>query len=155
MFILKIRFPPGKSLATILNKRYKNEALEAFRKFQRLELKLGKAKLDLEFLITCKRRSIISRFLWFKVANRRLQSSSAYRQCQHKLLQEEIKTSLINPSLFYYCDGFFKSLMLGYYVHVENSLSAWQISGHDFCLILHYYTLHLEWTLQTMESCKM
>ena len=48
IFIIRIRFPPGKSLATILNNRYNNGALEAFRKFQRLELKLGKAKLDLE-----------------------------------------------------------------------------------------------------------
>ena len=67
MFILKIRFPLSKSLATILNKRFKNGAPEAFRKFQPLELKLGKAKLDIEFLFTCKKRLIIPRFLWFKV----------------------------------------------------------------------------------------
>ena len=90
IFITRLRFPPGKSLATILNKRYNNGALEAFRKFQRLELKLGKAKLDLDFLSTCKKRSVIPRFLWFKVANRRLRTSSAYRQCQNKLLQDEI-----------------------------------------------------------------
>ena len=90
IFIIRIRFPPGKSLATILNNRYNNGALEAFRKFQRLELKLGKAKLDLGFLSTCKKRSVIPRFLWFKVANRRLRTSSTYRQCQNKLLQDEI-----------------------------------------------------------------
>ena len=53
-------------------------------------VKLGKAKLDLEFLSTCKKRLVIPRFLWFKVANRRLRTSSAYRQCQNKLLQDEI-----------------------------------------------------------------
>ena len=90
IFIARIRFPPGKSLAAILNQRYNNGALEWFRKFQRLELKLGKAKLDLDFLSTCKKRSVIPRFLWFKVANRRLRTSSAYRQCQTKLLQDEI-----------------------------------------------------------------
>ncbi len=90
IFIIRIRFPPGTSLAMILNNRYNNEALQTFRKFQRLELKLGKAKLDLEFLTTCKKRSVIPRFLWFKVANRRLRTSSAYRQCQNKLLQDEI-----------------------------------------------------------------
>ncbi len=41
-------------------------------------------------LTTCKKRSVIPRFLWFKVANRRLRTSSAYRQCQNKLLQDEI-----------------------------------------------------------------
>ena len=48
VFILRIRFLPGSSIATVLNNRYNEEALKAFRKFQRLELKLGKAKLDLE-----------------------------------------------------------------------------------------------------------
>jgi hypothetical protein len=75
-----------------LKNRYNNGSLEAFRKFQRLELKLGKAKLDLQFLKNCKKRSVIPRFLWFKVANRRLRNSSAYRQCQLKLLQDEINS---------------------------------------------------------------
>ena len=57
-------------------------------KFQRLELKLG--KLDLDFLSTCKKRSVMPRFLSFKVANRRLRASSAYRQWQTKLLRDEI-----------------------------------------------------------------
>ncbi len=83
IFIIRIQFPPGTSLAMILNNRYNNEALQTFRKFQRLEL-------NLEFLTTCKKRSVIPRFLWFKVANRRLRTSSAYRQCQNKLLQDEI-----------------------------------------------------------------
>ncbi|CAB4020366.1 Hypothetical predicted protein, partial [Paramuricea clavata] len=48
---------PGSCIASILNNRYNNGSLEAFRKFQRLEMKLGKAKLDLEFLKNCKKRS--------------------------------------------------------------------------------------------------
>ena len=42
------------------------------------------------FLSTCKKRSVIPRFLWFKVANRTLRTFGAYRQCQNKLLQDEI-----------------------------------------------------------------
>ena len=57
--------------------------------FQRIKLKLGKAKLDLSFLQNCKKQSVI-RFLHFKIANRCLQNSTAYCQCQRKLLQEEI-----------------------------------------------------------------
>ena len=90
IFVLRLRFPPGSSLVTILKKRYNNDSLAAFRKFRRVELELGKAKLDLFFLSNCKKRSIVPRFLWLKVANRRLRNSSAYRQCQNKLLQEEI-----------------------------------------------------------------
>ena len=85
-------FIKEKSLLTGLKKRYNNDSLAAFRKFQRVELKLGKAKLDLSFLNNCKKKSVVPRFLWFKVANRRLRNSSAYRQCQNKLLQEEISS---------------------------------------------------------------
>ena len=49
IFIIRIRFPPGTSLATVLNNRYNNEALQAFRKFQRLYrsmLKLKPSYLD-------------------------------------------------------------------------------------------------------------
>ena len=78
IFILRIRFPPGSSITTVLNNRYNNEeALQAFRKFQRLELKLGKAKLDLEFLTTC--LIAVCKTL-----------APIYRQCQNKLLQDEI-----------------------------------------------------------------
>ena len=49
------------SITSILKNRYNNGSLEAFRKFQRLELKLGKAKLDLQFLKNCKKRSVIPR----------------------------------------------------------------------------------------------
>ena len=91
IFILRLRFPPGVSIATILKRRYKdNGSLSAFRKFQRLDFKLRKAKLDLKFLEECKRSSVIPTFLNFKVSNRQLQDSNAYYQCQKKLLNEEI-----------------------------------------------------------------
>ena len=37
-----------------------------------------------------KKRNLITKFLWFKVANRRLRRSSVYYQCQKKLLDEKI-----------------------------------------------------------------
>ena len=46
IFIIRIRFPPGTSLATVLNNRHNNEALQALRKFQRLEVKSSE-KLNL------------------------------------------------------------------------------------------------------------
>ena len=69
---------------------YEKGLLSTFRNFQHLELKLGKPKLDLLFLLSCKKRSVIPKFLWFKVINRKLKRSSAYYQCQKKLLDEEI-----------------------------------------------------------------
>ena len=91
IFLTKLRFPPGISIATVLKDRYKNNgSLAAFRKYQRIDLKLSKAKLDLSFLTKCKSHGVIPQFLHFKVTNQRLKSSAAYRQCQRKLLEEEI-----------------------------------------------------------------
>ena len=78
IFLTKLRFLPGISIAT------------AFRKYQRIDLKLSKAKLNLSFLTKCKSHGVIPQFLNFKVTNQRLKSSAAYRQCQRKLLEEEI-----------------------------------------------------------------
>ena len=91
IFLTKLRFPPGISIATVLKDRYKNNgSLAAFRKYQRIDLKLSKAKLDLSFLTKCKSHEVIPQFSNFKVTNQRLKSSAAYRQCQRKLLEEDI-----------------------------------------------------------------
>ena len=42
------------------------------RKFEKQDFKNKKAILDLDFLLTCKEKNIISKFLRFKVANRQL-----------------------------------------------------------------------------------
>ena len=65
IFILRLRFPPGKSIAKVITDRYDKATLLAFRQFQRLDKKLGKAKLDLLFLESCKTRNIIPKFLHF------------------------------------------------------------------------------------------
>ena len=100
IFIIRIRFPPGSSITSILKKRYNNNgSLAAFRKFQRVELKLVKAKLDLSFLNSCKKHSVIPRYLRFKVTNRHLHKTAAYRQCQKKLLHEEINQKLFRTRI--------------------------------------------------------
>ena len=87
----ELRFPPGVSIAIVLKDRYKNNgSLAAFRKYQKIDLKLSKAKLDLSFLRKCKCHGVVPQFLNFKVTNRRLKDSVAYGQCQRKLLDEEI-----------------------------------------------------------------
>ncbi|XP_057292667.1 uncharacterized protein LOC130621400 [Hydractinia symbiolongicarpus] len=49
-------------------------------------------KLDLEFLESCKVNNVTPNFLNFRVANRNLRNSTAYRKCQLALLDDEIKT---------------------------------------------------------------
>ena len=44
----------------------------------------------MEFLQPCKKEELIPKFLQFKVANKRLESSEAYLNCQRRLLNQEI-----------------------------------------------------------------
>ncbi len=86
LIIFRLRCASGISIATILKRRYKdNGSLSAFRKFQRLDYKLRKAKLDLKFLEECKRSSVIPTFLIPTSRFQRLLSI-----IQKKLLNEEI-----------------------------------------------------------------
>ena len=92
LFIAKLRFPKGNSIATIVRKRYGLNTLAKIRKFEKLDYRHRKTELDLGFLNECKDRSIIPKFLRFKTANSHLQSSNTYKQCQERFLLEEISS---------------------------------------------------------------
>ena len=53
---------------------------------------LWKCHLDLRFLLDCKKSCVIPKFLRFKLVNRHLNNTLVYRQCQRRLLEEEIKS---------------------------------------------------------------
>ena len=97
MFLARLRFPLSKSIPKIIKDRYGESVLKLVRKFERTDLRCRKAELDLSFLKYCFENSLTSKFLRFKVSNRSLKSSDAYRQCQIRVLKEEIsnKKSII------------------------------------------------------------
>ena len=96
-YLIKLRFPRNKGFVEVLKHRYGPSALQQFRLFERLDFKLRKAKLDLDFLQTCKRHETIPRFLHFKVYNYNVPATTFYRSFQFRLLDFEIrqKTNLI------------------------------------------------------------
>ena len=51
LFLARIRFPRNASIASIVRKRYSGEILKTIRKFEKVDYKLRKAKLDINFLI--------------------------------------------------------------------------------------------------------
>ena len=53
---------------------------------------LQKCHLVLMFLLDCKNKGVIPKFLRFKLANRHLKSSHVYKKCQIRLLEEEIRS---------------------------------------------------------------
>ena len=96
LFLARLRFPSSKS-PKIIKDRYGESVLKLVRKFERTDLRCRKAELDLSFLKYCFENSLTPKFLRFKVSNRSLKSPDAYRQCQIRLLKEEIsnKKSII------------------------------------------------------------
>ena len=90
LFMIQIRFPADKSTAYILRSRYVNTLVKEVRKFEKIDYKLRKCKLDVVFLETCLENKIIPKFLNFRVSNLHLKTSRAYYSCQMKLLREEI-----------------------------------------------------------------
>ena len=65
------------------------------RKYESLKIcdfKLQKCHLDLMFLLDCKNKGVIPKFLRFKLANRHLKNSHVYKKCQIRLLEEEIRS---------------------------------------------------------------
>ena len=90
LFVIKCRFPANKSVAEIIRKRYDGNVLKDIRRLEKLDYKLRKCDLDLEFLQTCWDNQLVPNFLRFKVTNVALKSSKAYQECQRKLLKQEV-----------------------------------------------------------------
>ena len=66
------------------------------REFEKLDFKYRKVLLDIDFLNTCLKNNIIPKFVQFRVSNKDLRNSTAYRQCQIKLLKQEISNKKRN-----------------------------------------------------------
>ena len=89
LFLARIRFPKTESIASIIRRRYGDKVVREVRKFEKLDYKLRKVKLDLDFLFKCRDNDVIPNFLNFRLANKKLQDSPAYKNCQRNLLLTE------------------------------------------------------------------
>ena len=90
LFVIKCRFPNNRSIADIIRRRYDGNVLKDVRRLEKLDYKLRKCDLDVNFLQVCADNQLIPKFLRFKVTNSELKCSKAYRQCQLKLLKQEL-----------------------------------------------------------------
>ena len=59
LFIIKCRFPSHKSFGEIIRLRYHEKGLSKVRKLEKLDFKLRKCKLDIEFLATCLKNDLL------------------------------------------------------------------------------------------------
>ena len=78
LFLARIRFSKNKSISSIVRKRYSGEILKAIRKFEKVDYKLKKEKLNISFLFKCQNENIIPNFLKFRLVNENLQNSVTY-----------------------------------------------------------------------------
>ena len=72
LFLARIRFPKNESISSIVRKRYSGDVLKAVRKFEKVDYKLRKTKLDISFLVKCQNENIVPNFLKFRLANKTL-----------------------------------------------------------------------------------
>ena len=89
LFIIRIRFPAGTPISTIIRKRYGDHVLKSYRKLETLIFKREKCILDKIFLNECKKNNLIPKFLRIKVG-RDNRNAKLYRDFQRSLLDNEI-----------------------------------------------------------------
>ena len=90
LFLARIRFPKTESIQYISRIRYGDKVLREVRQFEKLDYKLRKVQLDLDFLCKCKDSDVIPKFLNFRLASKKLQDSLSYKNCQRNFFINEI-----------------------------------------------------------------
>ena len=91
LFLATVRFPNSKSIAEVIRSRYSENTVKKIRKLEKLDYRLRKTELDLQFLCKCDDNNVIPNFLNFRLPNSHLKYSSTYKVCQLNLLREEIR----------------------------------------------------------------
>ena len=91
LVLTRVRFPKSKSIAEVIRSRYSENTVKRIRKLEKLDYRLRKGELDLQFLCKCDDNNVKPNFLNFRLANSRLKYSSTYKVCQLNLLREEIR----------------------------------------------------------------
>ena len=67
LFLIQLRFPKSKSISDILRRRYSQSILKRIPKFEKIDYRLRRAELDLEFLLRCRDSNVIPNVLNFRV----------------------------------------------------------------------------------------
>ena len=90
LFIIRLRFPASRSIADVISARYGRGTLRLIRRYESTDLKYKKCELDIEFLNNCVKNELFPTFVRFKVANAQLRGSKVHKDCQLKLLRQEV-----------------------------------------------------------------
>ena len=89
LFLVRCRFPSSSSVPDIVRGRYGDQVLSKIRKYEKLDYKVEKSKLDITFLEVCMEHDVMPTFIQFRTANKNLRKSESYSTCQRILLTQE------------------------------------------------------------------
>ena len=82
LFLIRLQFPKSKSISDILHRKYGQSTLKRIRKFEKLDYRLLKAEMVLEFSLRCRGSNAISNYLNFDVSSQLLKASLTHKHCQ-------------------------------------------------------------------------
>ncbi len=77
LFVIKCRFPANKSVAEIIRRRYDENVLKDIRRLEKLDFKLRKCDLDVDFLQVFMDKKKIPKILRFKLPKSALNNSKS------------------------------------------------------------------------------
>ena len=90
-FLLLLKF--GKAtLFDVITRNHGSQCRKLVLRCVDLHKKLSKCELDVDFLKSCKTYEIFPKFLRFKLYKKSLQTSKAYQNFQHQLLDQELSS---------------------------------------------------------------
>ena len=62
--LIRLRLPHWKPLSQIIRSQYGDKVIKRLRKFEKIDYRLRKAELDLEFLVKCRDRNVVPKFVY-------------------------------------------------------------------------------------------
>ena len=90
IFLLRLRFPSTQSIFATIRGRYGADTTKDLRQWEKTAKQLVKVELDEILLRRCHTESVIPKFLRFRLYRQNLDNTPVYRECQVKLLENEI-----------------------------------------------------------------
>ena len=90
LMIIKFRFPKGKTIHQVIERRYRRPLLNLFRKLENFNLKIRKSLCDIEFLNVCLENELTPKFLNFKLYRKDLRNTSQFQKFRQKLRNNEL-----------------------------------------------------------------
>ena len=82
LLLIQVPFPKSKLISDILCRRYGQSTLKRILKFEKIDYRLHKAELDLEFLLWRRHGNYIHNFWNFRVSSQSLKASLTYKHCR-------------------------------------------------------------------------